>query len=361
MHAAGRGRAGCVKISLVIVAYFSSSRLGVCLAGFRHEVGTVGLDAEVIIVDHSEDDEEAGRLRQFGADILLRQPNRGYAAGLNVGVRRASGDVLLLANPDILFLDGCVTRLLNTLGAGFSIVGPQLYWDRKGKIFLPPPEDPAPSREFLRRLRVASPAYWRRSLDAELDRVNRIWQAEGAVEVNNLRGPLLALRRKTWDDLGGMDEGYFLYFEETEWLLAARRHGYRLGLVGNAGLVHEWGHSTRNSATARAMETRSRIRFYRRNFSWSAPLLEMLPSDWSVPPLDQREPGGMEAMKACRADCYLFSPFEHFSPAAGFPGGSDWPVAAAELFRGRRWQGLAFSKEAGKWSFRGPWQWGMDD
>ncbi len=348
-----------MKISLILVGYFSSACISECLASFRRELGGTALDSEIIVVDHSEDRHEAGMLREIGADVLLCQSNGGYAAGLNAGVRKAGGEILFLANPDILFLEGSVSRLLAALDAGWTIAGPQLYWDRKGEILLPPPDDPSPARELHRRFRAAFPFYWKKSLDRELDRIHRLWSPEGPVEVSSLRGPLLVIRREDWEKFGPMDEGYFLYFEETEFLLRARRRGARLALVRDAGLVHEWGHSTRNSSEAAGREIRSRHRFYRRNFPLGGMVLKLFRPE-SVVPVRKRvfRDGGMESMKAGGGDLFLFSPFEHLHPAAGWVGEREWPPDAYRLFQGGEWRGLAASGGPGDWKVCGIWQWG---
>ena len=348
-----------MKISLVLVGYHSSPRLPDCIRSFRREVRAAGVKSEILIVDHSEDREEAGRLEEFGADRLIFQPNRGYAGGLNAGVSVSRGEILFLANPDILFLAGSVAGLIEALDAGFSIVGPQLYWDRKAEILLPPPDDPSPLQEFHRRFRAASPWYWKRSLGAELNRIYAVWSAKGPVEVPSLRGPLLVLRRSDWDVYGPMDEDYFLYFEETEFLLRARKRGARPALVGNAGLVHEWGHATRNSRDAAERETASQRRFYRRNYPLGRTLLELIRPEALMPAgRPAVESGGQEAMKVLGGDMQLFSPFEHLHPAAGWIGRRDWPLDVSRLFQGGSWQGLSASGGPGNWTVRGPWRWG---
>lgn len=348
-----------MKVSLVLVGYHSSPRLVDCIRSFCREARTTGVESEIIIVDHSESREEARRLQEFEVDRLIFQTNRGYAAGLNAGVSASQGDILFLANPDIFFQAVSVARLLKALEAGFSIVGPQLYWDRKAEILLPPPDDPAPLQDLHRRLRAASPIYWMRTLSKVLDRIHELWSIGAPVEVPSLRGPLLVMRRADWEKYGPMDEGYFLYFEETEFLLRARRRGACLGLVRDAGLVHEWGHATRDSAEAAAQEQASRIRFYRRNYPFGGRVLELIrPEAVFVSRKFSSEPGGMEAMRTSGGDLCLFSPFDHLHPAAGWLGKGPWPEGVSRLFGEGRWRGLSVSGSPGNWVLHGPWTWG---
>ena len=99
-----------MKVSLVAVAYRSGDVLPGCVATFRREADAARVVAEVVVVEQSEAREEAEAARAAGADQVLERPNRGYAAGLNAGVAAATGEVLLLANPDVELEPGCLGR-----------------------------------------------------------------------------------------------------------------------------------------------------------------------------------------------------------------------------------------------------------
>jgi len=122
---------GAVTVSLVVVAYRS------CDAIARLLESREGVD-EVVVVDHSEDPEEARRLGTLAIDRLVVQANLGYAAGLNRGAREAAGDVLLLTNPDIVLLPGAVAALTAAVRtSGVGVAGPSLRWDEPGRWRLP--------------------------------------------------------------------------------------------------------------------------------------------------------------------------------------------------------------------------------
>jgi GT2 family glycosyltransferase len=215
----------------------------------------------VVAVEQSEAQEEARRVADAGVDRLLERPNLGYAAGLNAGVGVANGEVLLLANPDIRFFEGSLQLLLAGLDEGFDVVGPQFAWDTEREVLLPPAEDPAPLSEIGRSLRRRWKWFWTQSVSRNLEKTWRIWTADTTVPVDNLRGALLAIRAETMNRFGPLDEGYFLYYEETEWLWRARRRGARLGLAARALVQHRWGHSTVSTDRAAEIEQRSRERF----------------------------------------------------------------------------------------------------
>lgn len=347
-----------MKVSLVVVAHRSQEELPGCISSFRREASALGAEPEVVVVEHSEDPACAEAARSSGADVTLVRPNRGYAAGLNAGVASATGEVLLLGNPDVELLPGGLGRLLDGLRAGFAVTAPQQVWDRQGRLLLPVPDDPAPRAEALRLARRAWQWLWRLGLGADLERTSRLWSAVGPRQVPCLRGPLLALERATWDALGPLDEGYFLYYEETEWLWRASRSGARLALVGDARIVHRFGHATRLRLDRGAIEERSRRRFFERNYS---PLARRLVG-W----LERRPQGsgpavvplaGPEEVPAVEADLWLLSPFRHLQPAAGWVGDTV-PDELGRLTREGAWVTAAARRVGGRWRLCGCWAWG---
>lgn len=346
---------GPVKLSLVVVCHHSSAVLPGCVASFRREAAAAGLDAEVVLVEQSEDEAEAAAVAGGDHDRLLVRPNRGYAAGLNAGMEAAAGEVLLLANPDIRFLDGSVGPLVAATG-GAEVAGPQLLWDEAGEVLLPIPDDPAPAAELARTARRRWPS--RRDLGRLLDASWRLWTASEPCPVPSLRGPLLALRADAAARLGPLDEGYFLFYEETDWLWRARRRGARLVVAPRSRVVHRWGHATRRRADLAEVEGRSRERFFERNYPrWARALLRRL-----APAADASEPGvavveGPEAAAAPGADVWLLSIVSSMEPAVGCLGGSSLPGAALELAGRGRWYAVAAAGGPGRWRRLGSWTW----
>jgi GT2 family glycosyltransferase len=346
-----------MKVSLVVVCHHSSRVLSQCVESFRREATAAGVEAEVVAVEHSEDTAELGRV-EAGVDRLIERPNRGYAAGLNSGAAEAAGEILLLANPDIRFFPGSVGALLEGVELGFDVVGPQFVWDDEGKVLLPVAEDPAPRAEIGRALRRRSPRLWAANLSRSLGETWRLWTAEETLPVASLRGALLTVSRETLDRFGPFDEGYFLYYEETEWLWRARRKGARLGLAAGARVQHRWGHATGQSDGAAEREERSRRRFVARNYgglwrrilrasggSSREPLkVVRLEDDATIPEID--------------SDLWLASPFPHLMPALGTVRAESMPTAFLDFCRAWRWVVASASRSADDWRMTGTWTWG---
>jgi hypothetical protein len=84
-----------------------------------------------------------------------------------------------------------------------------------------------------------------------------------AVEVGTVLGAFLMVRRAAWEEVGGLDEGYFFFMEETDWCLRMKRAGWKVIHVPGALAVHLLGESAgRDRAGARVEFHRSRYRFF---------------------------------------------------------------------------------------------------
>jgi GT2 family glycosyltransferase len=348
-----------MKVSLVVVCHHSSRVLSECVESFRRQATAAGVEAEVVAVEHSEDAAELAEVQRIGIDRILERPNRGYAAGLNFGAAEAGGDVLMLANPDIRFFPGSVRALLDGIQRGFDVVGPQFVWDGDGQVFLPEAEDPAPRAEITRALRRRSPRMWTANLPRFFDQTWRLWTAEQTLPVAALRGALLTVTRETLDRFGPFDEGYFLYYEETEWLWRARRRGARLGLAAGARVQHRWGHATGQSEGAAEREEISRRRFLARNYGglWRRVLRASSGGTGSAPMTVVRL-GDKASVPEAENDLWLASPFPHLMPALGTVCADAMPAAFLDFCRAWRWVVVSATRSDGVWRMTGAWTWG---
>lgn len=347
-----------MKVSLIIVCHHSSRVLSQCVESFRCEASAAGVEPEVVAVEHSENAAELARVNEIGVDRLLERPNRGYAAGLNSGTEEARGEVLLLANPDIRFFAGSVAALLGGIEQDFDVVGPQFVWDDDGEVLLPAAEDPAPRAEVGRALRRRSPRMWAANLSRSLGETWRLWTAEETVPVAGLRGALLTVSRETLDRFGPFDEGYFLYYEETEWLWRARRRGARLGFAAGARVQHRWGHATGQSDGAAEREEMSRRRFVARNYGGVWRRILRASGGRSREPLEVVRLDDNAIIPEVESDLWLASPFPHLMPALGTVRARAMPAPFLDFCRAWRWVVASAMHSAGDWRITGAWKWG---
>jgi GT2 family glycosyltransferase len=303
-----------VDASLVLVAHRSAAVAAEAIASFRRDCRRIGINSEVVVVDHSEDPGEAAGLSALRPENLLVLPNRGYAAGVNAGVAASRGRSVVLGNPDIRFEEGALAALLGALDAGWDVVGPQFVL--AGLLF-PPADLQTPGEELRRWAAARATPLWRTALRAEVRRWRRVWEASAPVAVPTLSGALLTFRRETAREVGRWDERYFLYFEETAWLRRAAGIGLRVGLVPAARVEHLWAHAADPRVYGDHFAA-SRRRFLVREFGWRGRLASRLHP--APAPLRPRPfPATVEELPGGRL-LWLLSPTALGLPAAALEG-----------------------------------------
>jgi GT2 family glycosyltransferase len=343
-----------VHVSLVLVTYRSSAVAPLAVASFREEVRRHGVTSEVVIVDHSADDNEAARLRSLDPEKLLVLPNRGYAAGVNAGFGAASGGTIVVGNPDLAFGKGSAAALLGALDEGWSVVGPQFVL---GDFLFPPADLQTPREEIGRWLAGRHGPAWRRRLRLELSRWLRVWTAAGPVAVPALSGALLAFRRRVFDLVGPWDEGYFLYFEEADWLRRAAGKGLRFAQVPAARVEHQWGHAA-DPRTSFGHVAASRARFMEAWFGWRGRLLRRL-QPGATPLRATPLPASAASLPRGRL-WWLLSPTALGMPAAGFVGAAEELMRALEraaAARAPRLRYTVIALDAQARMILGTWAW----
>lgn len=244
--------AGMLPMHAIIVNYRTAALTIDCLASLEHEVRAMpGLRATV--VDNASADGSADRIDAAIADngwgewaTLIRSPvNGGFASGNNIALRHLSTGqgrpaLLWLLNPDTRILAGAARALHDFMRdhpaagiAGSALInGDGSPWSFAFRF-------PTITSEIERGMR-AGPLT--RLLSDKV--VLRPMATDRPARVDWLPGASMVIRREVFDTIGLMDEKYFLYFEETDFCLAAQRAGWESWYVPAAAVVHIAGQST---------------------------------------------------------------------------------------------------------------------
>jgi len=227
------------------------------LAGCLGRIYGSDLDAppEVIVVDNGSSDDSAARVRQQfpQAQVIEAGRNLGFAAANNVAVKESRGEFLLLVNTDALLEHDCAGRLLGTLrdDSRSGMVGPQLL-NRDGSPQTSYEAVPTLATETLNR------SLLKRLFPARFPGRHRVvWSAE---PVEALIGAVMMVRKQALEQVGGFDEDYFFFLEETDLAVRMRAQGWRVIHEPRARAVHLQG------ATAGTYPASARIEFYRSRY-----------------------------------------------------------------------------------------------
>ena len=185
-----------------------------------------------------------------GVTVVPYQGNRGFGAGCNAGVAAAQATpFILLVNPDAEITAGMVDELLATFASNprLGIASPQLL-DHTGAPVETAGTFPTVLGLALGKLR--QPAH------ARLQQAT----ADGTLPdhayrpVDWVSGAVMMVRREVWDATGGFDPAYFLYYEDIDLCLRARRDGWDVGVVPRATAIHESGGSQWRPGTRSLVE-----------------------------------------------------------------------------------------------------------
>jgi N-acetylglucosaminyl-diphospho-decaprenol L-rhamnosyltransferase len=240
-------------VAVVIVTYNSAHVIGDLLDSLPKALD--GLTADIVVVDNGSSDETTGLVAAHGTCRLVRSANVGYAGGINRGVREAlPAQAILVLNPDVRLQPGSLPPLLAAAQEPqVGIAAPRILTP-EGKLHLSLRREPTLPRALgLTRTRlpvfseyVHNPAAYSRP---------RI--------VDWALGAALLMSRECYDALGGWDESFFLYSEETDLCLRARDAGLLTRYEPESVAVHIGGQSGRSHRT-HAMQVINRVRLYRR-------------------------------------------------------------------------------------------------
>jgi N-acetylglucosaminyl-diphospho-decaprenol L-rhamnosyltransferase len=226
-----------LDLSIIIVSWNTRDALRDCLASLPRAVED--LASEVLVVDNASRDGTPEMVRgEFPACRLLESGgNLGFARANNLALAEARGRLLLLLNPDTVCPRGSLAGLvacLDGLPPTVAAAGPTLVDDR-GRPVASYGDFPALRMHWFGLLDPRG-CWLPRNLRAGLGRVPEPGRPGGPVDY--LKGACLLLRRSALEQVGPLDERYFLYFEETDWCWRARRAGLRVFHCADVQVVH---------------------------------------------------------------------------------------------------------------------------
>jgi N-acetylglucosaminyl-diphospho-decaprenol L-rhamnosyltransferase len=246
-----------VLVDVVVVAYNSESSLRSSIEQLaRHE------QFHVIVVDNASPDSGVTTVSDLDADIVRLRHNRGFAGGCNAGWPRGTAPYVMFLNPDAIILPADILQLVDRLEADsqLAIVGPRIV-DEHGRI------DPS-QRRFPRPLSTLATGVYahrvfpRSAWTSEIILDPRAYSSFG--EPQWISGACMLIRRRVLHDLGGWDEGFFMYSEDVDLCRRARNAGWEIGYDPAATAVHVGGGSASRATLVPALAW-SRLRYARKH------------------------------------------------------------------------------------------------
>ncbi|MBZ0198493.1 MAG: glycosyltransferase family 2 protein, partial [Ignavibacteriaceae bacterium] len=239
-------------LSIIIINYNSKDVLHDCLVSLRE----VKLDKkfETFVIDNASTEKINDLETQFPQiNFIYNCENIGFAAANNIGIKRASGDYILLLNPDTIVNENSFQPMIDYLKAqaDVGIVGCKIF-NASGEIERSTHSFPTLSKEFFHANEFLKPLV---SYDSFISKfikkfssskaLESYWDHNSEKEVDHVTGACMMLKKEVIEKAGMLDEAFFLYNEEVEWSMRIKKAGYKIMFVPDSNIIHLFGHSTK--------------------------------------------------------------------------------------------------------------------
>jgi N-acetylglucosaminyl-diphospho-decaprenol L-rhamnosyltransferase len=254
------------SVDIVVVSYNSRDELRACV-----EPLTSLPDVRVFVVDNASSDESLEAVADLPLTRVQLDRNGGFAHGCNVGWRAGNGEYVLFLNPDASLTPNALARLAAVLDDGSEVgaVGPRLI-GLDGRLNYSLRRFPRLRSTFAQALfvhRLFPQAPW----TDEVVREDAAYQRRAAAEW--ISGACILTRRSALVALDGLDEGFFMYCEDTDFCARLWAHGLEVRYEPEAVVVHEGGASAPRPSLLPVLAA-SRVRYARKHRGSVGALLE---------------------------------------------------------------------------------------
>lgn len=243
-----------MDISIIIVNWNAKEYLLSCLASIEETAGEC--TKEIIVVDNASGDGSAAALEADfpNVQVIRSEDNLGFAKANNLGISKSRGRYVCLVNPDVIVLAACIPALVEMM-------------DRNPRVGLAGPRMLNPDGTLQPSCR-RSPTLWSGICTALYlprlfpraamfsDCLMRYWPHDTMRKVESLTGSFWIARREAIDDVGLLDEEFFLYGEDIDWCKRFWLGGWEVLFAPVGQAIHHGGASSANTPVACFVEKR---------------------------------------------------------------------------------------------------------
>lgn len=240
-----------VAVSIIIITKDTRELLEGCLASIKRDASLGSLHTETIVMDNASSDGTDSLVRQKFPDVVYvrNDVNAGFAAAVNRAARAANGKYVLLLNSDTLLIEGEIATMIGIADGidNLGIMGPQLVY-----------EDLSAQRS------VAFVPGLKGEIIPGSRRIKRNGTPDDAADVESLIGAAVLVRKSAFDAIGGFDERFFFFLEETDLCVRLRAAGYRVLFYRAARVIHLQGKTVRKTWVRGRLEYNISLRKFMR-------------------------------------------------------------------------------------------------
>lgn len=236
-----------VRLSIVIVNYNVKHFLEQCLKSVY--TACKGIASEVFVVDNNSVDGSVEMIRLLFPEVILitNKENVGFSVANNQAMRKSKGEYVLLLNPDTVVPENCFVRVLSFAdktkdlgGCGVKMVDGQGKYLPESKRGLPTPEVAFYKMSGLNKLFPKSKKFGKYHMGHLDEDENH--------QVDILAGAFMLMRKKVLDEVGLLDETFFMYGEDIDLSYRIVQGGWKNYYCSDTSIIHYKGESTKKQS-----------------------------------------------------------------------------------------------------------------
>ncbi|MFY0598792.1 MAG: glycosyltransferase family 2 protein [Cyclobacteriaceae bacterium] len=218
---------------------------------------------EVIVVDNASEINPISDLQDGfpWVKAIRSNQNLGFAGGNNLGIKYATGNYLFFLNNDTEVPEGTIEDLASVLDSNLEagVVNPLIYYYDQPDVV-----------QFAGYTLINGLT----GRNEAIGYGQKLKPCDEVIETPYAHGAAMMVRREVIEDVGGMPENYFLYYEELDWGQQIRNAGYKMCVSHRSKILHKESISTgKDSPLKTYFQTRNRLLFMRRNYEGFSLLL----------------------------------------------------------------------------------------
>lgn len=230
---------------------------------------------EIFLVDNNSQDGSYEKLKSYFShfsnedsnvkiNFIHNSTNQGFAAANNIAIKKSKGDFILLLNSDTIVKDDSIDDCLkfiknhNDVGAvGCKILLPNGDLDKSCKRSFPNPKNSFYKLFGFNKIKNSN------SDDYNLDNLDD----DGVYEVDSLVGAFMLVRKVAINEVGLLDEDYFMYGEDIDWCYRIKSAGWKIIYYGKSEIIHYKGASSKKQKSKLIYEFyRAMYLFYNKHY-----------------------------------------------------------------------------------------------
>lgn len=211
-----------VKIAVVTVNYNNAKDTSECIRSF-YKLDTSGLEISIIMVNNGSTEKESQNLKEKFPEIIFinSSVNKGFAGGNNLGIKKATenkADYILLINNDATVQNKDFFQ--NLLKSKEEIISPLIIFKKNGKT----------TYDF------GGKVDWLFGRNTHINSSNKKY--DGNTKPDYISGACLFIKAIVFRKIRLLDDKYFLYYEDVDFCLRAKKAGFKLGINSKSQIFH---------------------------------------------------------------------------------------------------------------------------